>query len=216
DDVFTRLDMGDCFWEEQGKLDEAEKWYADAVRIAPDHEWALPSLLVVRYLLTNDPRWRDELEDYADGHPANDRARVCVGRLTPFFADFIHPADASVNILKGLADQIEATGGGEISGTIKSTTSGLDVPSCRRSIDRQMELWGGKIQIQREILGIQSPDPREPRVPVRHRLRTHDDRTPQKNVGNAKTYRSVCRAAPYINSRRIARKYFDPRQTRQI
>jgi tetratricopeptide (TPR) repeat protein len=101
DDVATRLDLGDCFWEDQGKLEDAERWYADALRLQPDEPWAAPSLLPVRRLRTDETRWRDELEAYARAHPDNGRARVVLGRITPFFADFFHPADATVNLMTG-------------------------------------------------------------------------------------------------------------------
>jgi tetratricopeptide (TPR) repeat protein len=185
DDVPVRLDLGDCFWEEQKKLAEAEKWYADAVRLEPENAWARPSLLSVRYQLTNESRWRNELEDYAVTHPGDQRTEVCLGRITPFFADFVYPADGSVNNMTDIAQQVEAAraqGNNEpLSGQIKSTTTGLDVPSCRRSIDRQLAAWGG-ITLERTVLGMQSPDPREPRVPVRYRLWTYDGTTPQPAV----------------------------------
>src|SRR5262249_39217243 len=92
EDVAVRLDMGDCFWEEQGNLAAAEYWYADALRLQPDHPWAA-SLLAVRRLRTGEARWRDELEAVAEAQPDNGRARVVLGRITPFFAEFIHPAD---------------------------------------------------------------------------------------------------------------------------
>jgi hypothetical protein len=182
DDVPARLDLGDCLWEEQNKLAEAEKWYADAVRIEPENAWAKPSLLAVRYLLTNEPRWRDELEAYAGTRSGDQRAEVCLGRVTPFFADFVYPADGSINTLTDLAGQIEAVraGGNTNPLTIEATTTGLDVPSCRRSIDRQLEVWG--VALKRELLGTQTPDPREPRVPVRYRLWTYDGTTPQPAV----------------------------------
>jgi tetratricopeptide (TPR) repeat protein len=186
DDIPTRLDLGDCFWEEQGNLAEAEKWYADALRIEPENAWAKPSLLAVRYFRTRETRWRDELEDHADAQPDDQRAEVCLGRVTPFFAEFVYPGDGSINNISGVADKIEkamAEGNNEpVTGRIKSATTGLDVPSCRRSIDRQLELWGGRITLEREILGMQSPDPREPRVPVRHRLWVYDGTTPRPAV----------------------------------
>jgi tetratricopeptide (TPR) repeat protein len=188
DDVPTRLDLGDCFWEEQGKLDEAERWYADAVRIQPAAPWAYPSVLAVRYLRTGESRCRDELEDYAWANPGNDRARVVLGRLTPFFADFIHPADATVNIMNDIAAKVEqaakAEGGStsDVAGKITVTTTGLEYPSCRTSIDGQLQLWGGKIEVVRDIRGMQSPDPRQPRVPVHYRIWEYDGQTPRPAV----------------------------------
>jgi tetratricopeptide (TPR) repeat protein len=182
DDVPTRLDLGDCFWEEQGKLGEAERWYADAVRLAPEHEWAWPSLLAVRHLRTREPGWRDRLEDYAAARPDNDRARVALGRVTPFFADFLYPGDASVNNLLEVADKVEAAPPGAVRGTITLTTTGLDAPSCRRAIDRQLALWGGGIRIVREIRGTQTPDPRRPRAPVRTLLWDYDGTEPRPAV----------------------------------
>jgi tetratricopeptide (TPR) repeat protein len=187
DDVAVRLDLGDCFWEEQGKLDEAERWYADALRLEPKHPWAWPSLWAVRCLRTGEARWRDELEDYAAAHPDDGRTRAVLGRLTPFFASFVHPADATVNIMNQLAGQVEqALAKGEsaagLSGTVRVTATGLEYPSCRRSIDRQLELWGGKIEVQRDIRGMQSPDPRRPRVPVRYRVWEYDGLTPRPAV----------------------------------
>jgi tetratricopeptide (TPR) repeat protein len=188
DDVHTRLDLGDCFWEAQGKLDEAERWYADAVRIQSDEPWAYPSVLAVRYLRTGEKSWRDELEDYAWANPGNDRARVVLGRLTPFFADFIHPADATVNIVNELAAKVEqavnAEGGStsDVAGKVTVTTTGLEYPSCRTSIDRQLQLWGGKVEVQRDIRGMQSPDPRQPRAPVHYRIWEYDGQTPRPVV----------------------------------
>jgi tetratricopeptide (TPR) repeat protein len=182
DDVPTRLDLGDCFWEEQQKLDEADRWYEDALRLAPNHPWAQPSLLAVRYLRTNDPAWRNQLEDYVEGNPQNERGRVALGRITPFFTSILYPADATVNLMNEMADKLEAAAEGEASGRIRLVTNGLEAPSCRRSIDRQVELWGGKVSIEREIRGMQSPDPRQPRVPVRYRLWEYDGQTPRPAV----------------------------------
>src|SRR5262245_27694348 len=184
-DIPTRLALGDCFWSEQGKLAEAEKWYVDALRLEPENAWAKPSLLAVRYLLTKDPRSRTELEDYVDAQPDNNRAQDCLARVTPFFAEFTYPADASINNLNSVAKQIEdaqSGGDGPVTGRIKLVITGLDVPSCQRSINRQLELWGGGITLERELRGMQSPDPRQPRVPVRHRLWTYDETTPRPAV----------------------------------
>jgi hypothetical protein len=187
EDVPARLDLGDCCWEEVQKLDGAETWYADAVRLAPDHEWATPSLLAVRYLRTREVELLEQLEDYIAAHPGNQRAAVCLGRVTPFFADFIYPGDASINNLNEIAQQVEqamaAEQGGSPTGTIRLSVTGLDVPSCQRSIDRQLGLWGGGIKLERTVLGMQSPDPRAPRVPVQFRLWTFEDLTPQPAVG---------------------------------
>jgi thioredoxin-like negative regulator of GroEL len=182
DDVATRLDLADCYWEEQQNLADAERWYADALRVAPDHPWALPSLLAVRYLWTREGRWRDQLEDHVAANSRNDRGHGVLARVTPFFASFLYPADATVNILNGLAEKVEGLPPGEASGTVKLTTTGLDAPSCRRSIDRQVELWGGKVRVEREVLGVQTPDPRQPRVPVRYRLWEYDDLVPRPAV----------------------------------
>jgi tetratricopeptide (TPR) repeat protein len=181
-DVATRLDLGDCFWEEQLKLEEAEHWYGEALRLEADHAWARPSLLAVQYLRTHEPRRRDELEDHVAAHPDNRRAYHALARITPFFTFFVPPSDATVNLLNQLADRIEAGTGGEVSGAIRQVTTGLEVPSCRRSIDRQLEVWGGKVQIEREVRGMQTPDPRQPRVPVRHRLWEYDGLTPRPAV----------------------------------
>jgi hypothetical protein len=62
------------------------------------------------------------------------------------------------------------------------TTTGLEYPSCRYAIDRQLQLWGGKIELRREIRGMQSPDPRQPRVPVRYRIWEYDGLTPRPAV----------------------------------
>lgn len=181
-DVPARLDLGDCYWDEQKNLEQAENWYADALRLEPEQPWAKPSLLCVRYLRTDEAKWRDELEDYAEAHPQDQRTQVCLARVTPYFTDFTYPADGSINNMAGIAKQIDearAKGNNEpIKGQIKSTTTGLDMPSCYRSIDRQIQLWGGGIVLKREMLGMQSPDPRQPRVPVRYRLWNYDGTTP--------------------------------------
>jgi tetratricopeptide (TPR) repeat protein len=178
-DVPARLDMGDCYWEDLGKLDEAERWYAESVQLKPEHEWAWPSLLAVRYLRNRNPDDLERLEDYVDAQPQNQRGAVCLARVTPFFADFVYPADASINNMNQIAQQVEqalASGqGGPITGTIKLTLTGLETPSCQVSVDRQLQRWGGGVKLEREVRGMQSPDPREPRVPVHYRLWVHEN-----------------------------------------
>lgn len=186
-DVATRLDLGDCYWEQLKNLEEAEKWYSEALRFEPNQPWAKPSLFAVKFFRTNDAKWRDELEDYAEANPQDPRTQICLGRLTPYFTEFMNPGDASINIMNEVADKVEAAiksaGSKEPrTGRIKLKTTGLDVPSCRLSIDRQLQLWGGGIALEREVSGMQSPDPRQPRASVRYRLWTYDGTTPRPAV----------------------------------
>lgn len=182
-DPATRLDLGDCFWEDQNDLVAAETWYADALRVSPGHEWAEPSLFAVRHLRTRDPVPREALEDYAAAHPGNDRAAVCLDRVTPFFADLLLPGDASTNNLDSVVERVTSEPDpAAVTGTIRLALSGIEPPSCRRAIDRQLELWGGGITVVRDVRGVQSPDPRVPRGPVRFRLWEYDDLVPRPVV----------------------------------
>jgi hypothetical protein len=180
--VPTRLDLGDCFWEEQERLEETEHWYAVAVRLDPNEPWALPSLLAVRYLRTGNRQSRNQLEEYVEANPQNERAQVVLGRVTPFFSSILYPADATVKIVSELADKVDPANDGAITGRLQVATTGLEAPSCRRSIDRQLQRWGGQVQIEREIRGVQIPDPRQPRLPVRYRLWEYDEFTPRPIV----------------------------------
>jgi tetratricopeptide (TPR) repeat protein len=80
----VRLDLGDGLWERLDRPAEAERWYAEVVQREPEHPWALPSLLALRYLRAGEVEVLDELEAFAAAQPTNARARAVVAWITAF------------------------------------------------------------------------------------------------------------------------------------
>jgi tetratricopeptide (TPR) repeat protein len=80
----VRLDLGDGLWERLDRPAEAERWYAEVLAREPEHPWALPSLLALRYLRAGEIEVLDKLEAFAAAQPTNARARAVVASITTF------------------------------------------------------------------------------------------------------------------------------------
>jgi tetratricopeptide (TPR) repeat protein len=160
-----RLEMGDRFWE-AGQLENAAFWYEDALRLDPGNAWASPSLLCLRFYQSGDQQWRERLEDLAIAQPGNARARSLVQGSTPFVGFLPEPGDLLVNFTRMLLENLRTDPNHPMArGMLR--VSALEAPSARLALALAL---GKPPEITLEVEAVQSPDPRQPRVPVDYLL----------------------------------------------
>ncbi|MGF1580361.1 MAG: tetratricopeptide repeat protein [Gemmataceae bacterium] len=181
--VGVMLDLGDGLWDRHQNLEEAEHWYSEALKRDRQNEWALPSVYSLQYLRTQEFQWRLQLEHYVMAHPDNGRGRETLYRIAPFLGTLVYPGDASLQnhdeLVKDIADQPP----GEVTGTITQTLTGIQAPSIQVGFDLQFKtIWKQPIEVKSEVVGLQTPDPRQPRKPVIYRLWEYEGNTPRRVV----------------------------------
>jgi tetratricopeptide (TPR) repeat protein len=161
----ARLELGDRFWD-FGDLDNAEHWYQDAIRLDPGNAWAWPSLLCLRFIKTGDRQYRDQLEDLAALQPGNARARSLLEWITPFVGFLPEPGDLIVNATRMLLENLRTDPNHPMArGMLK--VNALEAPSARLALALAL---GKPPEINYVVEAVQSPDPRQPRVPVDYLL----------------------------------------------
>jgi tetratricopeptide (TPR) repeat protein len=168
-DVSARLSMADLVWD-YGRPEEAEKYYAEALTIEPAQPWALPSSLYLRWQREGSEEVRFKLLALADACPDNQRAQQMAGLAMPYFGYLPEPSDATTNIFKQMANENKT-----LSGLSKLSLSCLEAPS---NFLVAPNLFSAKIS----IVGLQKPDPRQPREPVEFLLWKYDDLRPSVAV----------------------------------
>jgi tetratricopeptide (TPR) repeat protein len=162
DDVAARLEMGDRLWG-RGRLDDAERWYKEALQRDPQHPWARPSYFALRYEMNQDEGWRNKLIEYARANPANERARDLVCRVAPYIGALPAPGDATIKAARPLLEQFAH---GPPDGPVPVTLNWLEAPSARLAVDLQARALGLNLTFEYAVEKLQTPDPRKPRCPV--------------------------------------------------
>jgi tetratricopeptide (TPR) repeat protein len=167
EDVAVRLDLGDMFFDSR-RLDNSERWYREALKIAPDHAWAKPSLYAVRQARTDDPVWKDKLEEYARDNPRNDRARQLMDRFGPWFGNWLpDPQEASLGLIRVMVEKWQAGKPIEIQGMALSS---LEAPSIYLAYDLQMARENKRGHLTIDVESVPQPDVRYPRTEVKYLL----------------------------------------------
>src|SRR5262249_22519087 len=124
-DIPTRLSMGDLLLD-NGRDAEAEKMYSEVLAMEPEHPWALPSALFLRFFLRNDDKQREQLEALAEKHPDTQRAVSLSRQLTPFLGYLPDPSDSITNLLKQAWQEEQK---GKPMGIVSSASTSLEAPS---------------------------------------------------------------------------------------
>jgi tetratricopeptide (TPR) repeat protein len=174
DDIGVRLDMGDLLCKD-GQYESGLAYYKQALDIEPENAWAKPHFLYYQALSTKEPHWTDDLRAYTSANPNNSQAADLLHRLTtaPFVDYLLEPNEASISLLKQLADQ-----------NTTPTSLGLsclEAPSAMLALQLYIrEKNGGKIDVG--VGDIQKPDPRYPFGEVDFALWKYDGTDPMPNV----------------------------------
>lgn len=167
-DISARLDLGDLL-RGQRRLEEAARYYAEVLEREPDHAWAVPSLLWVRWLQSEQREWLDRLVDLAGGHPPNERARDLLGELASaskaYAAYLPEPVEASVSFLRRMGPELPEGRRAVL------TIRGFEGPSARRAVAMHLLRKGPRrFALELRTRALPSPDPRRPRGPVEYLL----------------------------------------------
>jgi tetratricopeptide (TPR) repeat protein len=172
ENVPARLDLADKVWN-LGKIDEAERWYQEALVREPEHPWALPSLYGLRFFKEGNNQWRDRLEELVAKQPGNERARQLARQVSAFVGYLPDPADATIDLARKLIQAIEGNQIDRRAGSVKVTLSCLESPSSRLAVELAMIDLGADVKVEYTIQQIQTPDPRQPRVAVDYQIWKH-------------------------------------------
>lgn len=179
-DVAARLDIGDLSLD-LDKSEEALAAYEDALSIDPRHPWATASRLYLKWMMDEDPTWRDELEALAEASPDNHRARQLLDAGTPYVGYLPEPCEASVNAAERVVEQFTDREKGE-GGEVEMEISCLEAPSAHLSTARMLkEVAGFDLVVVAQA--IPDPDPREPWGEVTYRLWEYEGTAPRPLFG---------------------------------
>ena len=167
-DAAVRLDAGDIL-EELERFAESAVEYEIVLKREPAHPWALPSYYAARYEETGDDSWAQKFAEYQQTNPSNQRARALQRIFRTYFGPVLpSPSEATIN---GVAQVLESGWKGQDKGEIEIGLSSLEAPSammaCAMELTRKA---GSPVRVNLQVELGKTPDPREPRVPVRYRL----------------------------------------------
>jgi tetratricopeptide (TPR) repeat protein len=156
-DLAVLLDLADTLLERQD-LAAALARYEEVLRVEPEHPWAIPSGLYVKWLQQPTVLGRLALSHYADQHPDNRRARDLSDHATPWVGRLPPPRESSLGVLPQLQQKPRAA-----QGTVTLTLSHLESPSSQLAVRRFLRPHGGQL-----VLVIQQVPEPDARVPSRH------------------------------------------------
>lgn len=165
--VPTRLDLGD-YYLEQGRFDEAIRWYQQALEQEPGHPWATPSLYAA-HAYQGSAEWQAKLQAYAAAHPDNQRAAALAQQGEPYVGYLPEPREATLGILQQLTEMATSPDGIP-QGEVRITLSALEAPSARLGTQMGLEAQGIDVELVFAVSAVQRPDPRLPRRPVRYQV----------------------------------------------
>ncbi|WP_028550227.1 tetratricopeptide repeat protein [Paenibacillus sp. UNC451MF] len=159
------LDLGDLYLE-NGLYKKAVKAYKKALDIQPNHEWAMASTLYSEYMLKKDAERLGRIETYYKANTNNVRARQLLNPLLPGsaipFVDYIpEPEEASINVLRQIAEQNPDL---ESGGTISLSINYLEAPSAIHAFELYLNKFGKSShppKLNLTIEDVPEPDPRK-------------------------------------------------------
>jgi len=172
-DMSARLEAGDTFFERE-RWQDALRWYENALAKERRQEWAYPSALFCRWMLTEDEGQVRELVDLAK--KGNGRAQQLYNQL--YFNALPEPVDASANLLRQLREMLLKEDDETSGTTVKVTLSGLEAPSNTLAYRLEMEALGEEVGLDLTVEAVAKPDPRVPIAPVKYLLWTYDGTDP--------------------------------------
>jgi len=164
-DMSARLEAGDTFFE-RDHWQDALRWYENALAKERRQEWAYPSALFCRWMLTEDERQVHELVDLAK--KGNGRAQQLYHQL--YFNALPEPVDASANLLRQIREMLLKEDDKTSGTTVKATLSGLEAPSNTLAYRLEMEALGKEVGLDVTVETVAKPDPRVPITNVRYLL----------------------------------------------
>jgi tetratricopeptide (TPR) repeat protein len=169
EDIDILLDIADTLFND-GQIEKGVNYYKQVIDRQANHSWALPHYLYCQYLLQNNNTWQQQLQEYVEKNPKNQKAAELAKNsrksLTPYLDYLPELKEATINILRST---IQFYGESKVS-ELGICTSNLDVPSCRLAIDLYQTQKFGRKNSTISILEIPTPDPRSPRQSVEYLL----------------------------------------------
>jgi tetratricopeptide (TPR) repeat protein len=155
-DTTAWLDIGDlCILAQPERACEA---YDAVLAREPEHPWALPSRLYLRWRNDGDASARERILVLAKQDGDNDRARLLARQVDRYEHRLVHPGSAIVNTLAGTKEKGVRLG--------KIGVSSLEAPSTLLVVEEVGKQLGMAIAPKIEFNEIPQPDPRLPRGPV--------------------------------------------------
>ncbi|MCC2668491.1 MAG: repeat protein [Armatimonadetes bacterium] len=172
-DMSARLEAGDTFFERE-LWQRALGWYENALKKERRHEWAHPSALFCRWMLTEDERHLKALIELAN--KGNGRAQQLVNQA--YVIALPEPVDATANVLRQLRDSLAEQAEQGPGGSVKLSISSIEAPSNTLAFQLEMAALGADLQLETEVEAIPQPDPRQPITEVRYLLWRYEGTDP--------------------------------------
>lgn len=153
-DNSARLEAADTFFE-VGNWQRALNWYEGALKKDSDQQWAKPSAIYCRWMITNQQGLIDEVVRLAN----NGNHRAYALAMQAFNSGLPAPPDATANILRQLREKILS--GSKLGTKVGLTLSSLEAPSNFLAFRMEMEALGSaETVLSATCQEIPNPDPR--------------------------------------------------------
>jgi tetratricopeptide (TPR) repeat protein len=176
-DMSARLEAGDTFFERE-RWQDALCWYENALALDQRQEWAYPSALFCRWMLTEDERQVRELLDLA--RKGNGRAQQLYNQL--YFNALPEPADATANCLRQIREMLLKEPGKGEGSTMSLTVSGLEAPSNTLAFRLEMEALQQNLRLDVKVEKVAQPDPRVSITEIKYLLWKYDGTDPSPGL----------------------------------
>lgn len=165
------LDIGDVLWDD-GKPKEALEAYMKVLAHAPEHPWALPSVLMLRAEIARDPTLLQVFIRYAEAYPDNVRARHLLGKLRALasappsqgkpWEDFLpEPTESVLSVLVQVKEAVARKGNVPLPKNLPVTSSHPEPPSALLSAQHELARFAEGTTLSFKVQHIPQPDPRE-------------------------------------------------------
>lgn len=172
-DMSARLEAGDTFFERE-RWQDALRWYENAIGKERKQDWAYPSALFCRWMLSEDERQVRELQDLAK--KGNGRAQQLYHQL--YFNALPEPVDATANCLRQIREMLLKEPQKGEGSTMSLTVSGLEAPSNTLAFRLEMEALKQDLRLDITVEEVAKPDPRVPIAEVKYLLWRYDGTDP--------------------------------------
>jgi len=175
------LDMGDIFLETD-RFEDAANAYERALALDPESTWAKASLLCAKLEITGDRAYLHELQDFAESHPDEARARSLLDAATPWVGYLPTPEESSIHAVLGILEHIESGKPVRPSPEWTFHVSALEAPSVRLVAAQFVSVVRPDARIVFDVEKVPEPDPRLPFAPVDWVVWRYEGTEPHPNL----------------------------------
>jgi tetratricopeptide (TPR) repeat protein len=154
---------------------EALPWAQEAIRHCPDHVRALAYAMLLRAKIEPHPQRMEEVRRFV---------RDCGGSADPDFmaelqpyVDYLPPPQEAT---LGVARHVLQARGDKPGGITSLGLSSMESPSSRLAVEMAPGMKRGSMPV--EVAQIQTPDPRQPRQPLKYLLWRYDGTDPRPAI----------------------------------